>query len=157
MAVSDKGLTIGEAANGITPTIAAVCNTFNRELCRTVIQNWILSINAYVGKSVFTDYQATELSSIIATEAYYLTLAELAIFFNWVKAGKFGQIYGQLDPVFITSALQQFLITRRDAIDKYNRDTQREKIERSHDNGDTIKSAISLSSYEEYKKRYNSE
>lgn len=122
----------------------------NNEVCCTVIKAWILSINAYVGKECFSPYQAKELAAIISAEGYYLTLCELAIFFNWVKAGKFGQIYGQLDPVFITSSLQEFLLKRREAIDKYDRDNKRKEIE-SQENGNTIKAAISLGSYQNYR------
>lgn len=141
--IAVKKVTIGQAANGVTPTIASVSTKLNSEICCTVIKTWILSINAYVGKECFSAYQAHELSAIIATEAYYLTLAELAIFFNWVKAGKCGQIYGQLDPVFITSALQQFLITRRDEIHRYERDIDREKREEAQLATDIVREGYS--------------
>lgn len=76
---------------------------------------------------------------MIISEAYYFKLAELAIFFNWIKKGKFGQVYGQLDPIFITSAFQDFIVIRRDEIARHNREEDRKKREEVQDEVDIVR------------------
>lgn len=153
--VDMRRMSIKDAFAGNSPTLATVSSNLGHDCIWITIQSWILAINNYVGKECFTLYQAEELSNAIISVAYFVKMAELAVFFNWLKAGKFGQIYGQLDPIFITNALQQFIELRRYDLDKLEREKTREQIEKnSANNGNIVKAAISLGTYEKYRANF---
>jgi len=49
--------------------------------------------------------QMDELAGIIAVEYGYFRAAEILLFFHRLKKGVYGQFYGSVDPLMITSAL----------------------------------------------------
>ena len=71
---------------------------------------WILAqlenLNQYAGtKNKMEPGQMKMLAEIIMTEYFYLKASELLLFFYQFKAGKYGELYGSVDPLRISSAL----------------------------------------------------
>ena len=56
-----------------------------------------------------TDQQIKELSRLIEAEYGYLTVPEFMLFFHRFKAGKYGEFYGNVDPMVITESLCEFI------------------------------------------------
>jgi ABC-type phosphate/phosphonate transport system ATPase subunit len=75
--------------------------------------------------STLSDNQLAELSAIILTNYYWLNLAEVMQFIAKFKLGIFGQFYGTVDPLKITSALQLFIRHREESIDYHERNQKR--------------------------------
>lgn len=56
---------------------------------------------------------------VIATEFKHLKTTELMLFFHRFKSGRYGRFYGSVDPLIITTALQQFTSERADEIQRH--------------------------------------
>ena len=79
----------------------------------------IENINQFAGtKNKMEPNQMMMLSDIIITEYYYLKASELLLFFFQFKSGRYGELYGSVDPLRISSALVEFASFRRGMISK---------------------------------------
>ena len=81
-------------------------------------------------------------AKVIASEFSYLKTSELMLFFHLFKSGRYGQFYGAVDPMKITTSLRTFLNDRND----YFWRLEQRKKERERD--EARKGAVT---YEEYK------
>lgn len=146
---------LGACAHGTTPSLNVVRLNFGYDTIELVIKQWLLSTIAFLSKEPFSDYQVNELVTVLLNKGGKIKLAEMAIFFNNLKSGDYGQIYGDLKPSDITVAFNTFMVKRVDIIDKWERDNDRIKRENSNDNGALIRAKISLATYEEFKRKNN--
>ena len=87
-----------------------------------------------------------ELSKMILGRYYFLKLSELMLFFQKMKYGDYGEMYGCVDAVRILRALRAFVVERNIIIDRL------EQGERERKQEEERKNAIS---YEEYIERTN--
>lgn len=107
---------------------------------------YIDNLNDFCGvKEKLTDVQIIELANIIYYEYYYLNIAEIALFFIKYKTGTFGEFYGVIDPLKITSAFIEFTKGRRAAIDALERKDAKEQADLNR-----LKWAASAVTYEQY-------
>lgn len=95
-----------------------------------------------------TKIQCESTAAIIASQFYFLTVAEMLIFFVHFKAGKYGRFYGAVDPLVITQALQEFVKERSLKIEK----NERERRQKERENLNTSED-ITITEYLELKKR----
>lgn len=65
-------------------------------------------------------------AAVIADNFGWLKLAELMLFFQQFKAGKYGHFYGAVDPMVITEALQMFIEFRAEKLAIIERERERE-------------------------------
>lgn len=107
------------------------------------------NLNEYTGvRNKMEPTQMDMLTNIITTDYYYLKASELLLFFHMFKAGKFGELYGSVDPLKITSALIEFDAHRRNEIGRLQ--LQRTVEQRESDEAERLKTAIT---YDEYLKK----
>lgn len=85
-----------------------------------------------------------ELSKMILGRYYFLKLSELMLFFQRLKYGDYGEMYGCVDAVRILRALRSFMVERNVIIERL------EQEEREKKRASEKKNAIS---YEEHLRR----
>ena len=124
---------IATAYSGTTPTIAALSQVHGSVISTAIIVSWITSLDSFVGKGTLNSSQIEELAVLILQSGYFVKLAEMAVFFQMLKSGKFGQLYGTLSPIWIMEQFQLFLSHRRQEIDKFEREQRRLSMEKERE------------------------
>lgn len=80
---------------------------------RDIAESWLMAqiedLNTFCGVKKANEMQITELSRIILSSFWYLKTSEIMLFFGMFKRGDFGHFYGEVDPIVITTALNEFL------------------------------------------------
>ena len=79
-----------------------------------------------------------------------MKLPELMLFFQQFKAGKYGRFYGSVDPMVITTALQEFLRFRAERLAVIERSIVRAQQKSRTPNVPMALSAASTLTYEEW-------
>lgn len=80
-----------------------------------MLMSQINDLSEYCGcKGKISEAQSEQCAKVIVFTYPYLKISELAVFFAWFKAAKYGQFYGNVDPLIITSALRSFARDRND-------------------------------------------
>lgn len=134
---------------GDAPTINALKSAYNDKQVTVWVVAQLENINQYTGtKSKMEFHQMMMLAEVILTEYGYLKASELLLFFFQFKAGRFGELYGSVDPIRISSALVEFASYRRDMIARILLKQEEEKKQEEREKHD--REAIT---WEEYKKR----
>ncbi len=82
-----------------------------------------------------------ECASVIASEFYFLKVSELMLFFHRFKSGRYGKLYGSVDPLAITTSLREFLKERAREIER------RKSMEMEAEERELRKNAISRDEY----------
>ena len=82
-----------------------------------------------------------ECASVIASEFYFLKVSELMLFFHRFKSGRYGKLYGSVDPLAITTSLREFLKERAREIE------HRKRMEMEAEERESRKNAISRDEY----------
>ena len=82
-----------------------------------------------------------ECASVIASEFYFLKVSELMLFFHRFKSGRYGKLYGSVDPLAITTSLREFLKERAREIER------RKSMEMEAEERESRKNAISRDEY----------
>lgn len=82
---------------------------------------WIIpqlyDVSEFCGaKEKLSEEQLKQLAALLANECHWLKATELMLFFYRMKLGKYGQFYGTVDPIVITTSLRKFLADRQAAI-----------------------------------------
>ena len=88
-----------------------------------------------------------EMSKMILSRYYFLKLSELMLFFQRLKYGDYGEMYGCIDAVRIMRALRTFFDERNQIIEKIEQRERERKMEEDR------KNAVSYEEYTEIKKR----
>lgn len=101
-------------------------------------------LSEYCGaKEKFTKQVLKQCAAVITTEFFYLKTSELMLFFHNFKAGRYGEFYGAIDPIKITSSIRKFVLDRNIVIEKQEQEERERKREQAR------KGAVS---YEEYQR-----
>lgn len=133
------------------PALMDVKNTYGEQTAYQWLLVQLLSLNNYAGvNNGMTDAQVSELAYLILSNYYYLNLAEIMQFIAKFKLGIYGQFYGSVDPLKITSALQSYIRDRNRSID--DAENERKRKERERQAEENRKNAVT---YEEYLKLKN--
>lgn len=130
---------------GGTPTLTQVSNVYGYRLSI----NWLIAM--------LTDYQnligikednklnvnaLADISKIIYNKYKHLKLAEFMLFFQRMKLGDYGKVYGCIDFAYISRSLRQFCDDRAIIID---RELQRRREEEYRD---SLARSVSREEYE---------
>ncbi len=111
-----------------------------RQYGTTLALDWLrLQVSGvvdFVGRGQdLTDTQRTELVRMLYGLGSQLNLAEFAYFFACYKLGRYGEVYGSLDPQRVCRAFEAFLLKRRLELEQYWRqkedEEERQRQERS--------------------------
>lgn len=151
LATLNPSLQVAVAANaeraflGHSPTITAIKAAYSNNVAEVWIQAHIEALNAFCGVAKkMTTQQMEELAKMIIVDFHYLKASELMLFFYRFKSGRYGELYGVVDPQRILAGLNKFIGERITEIAKYERERSRKEFE-GYNNPDAI-------SYEEYLK-----
>lgn len=107
------------AYTGVSPTLVSIKNTFKGKTLDTLIIAQLEDLNDFCGVSnKMESAQIIQLCRMIQTKYYYLKIAELLLFFFNFKMGCYGELYGSVDPLKITIALNKFIQERNNDLDK---------------------------------------
>ena len=82
----------------------------------------------------------------LATEYPWMKWSEYMLFFYRFKAGRYGKFYGAVDPLVITTAMQDFARERNEAWFRHEQEEREERKRREAEANPPM-------SYEEYSKR----
>lgn len=126
-------ITADLSLNDSIPSLGLVRSTYGEPTAIKWLTIQLMSLNDYAGvQNGMTDSQLSELSALLLEEYYYLNLAEFMQFFARFKLGRYGQFYGTVDPLKITSAMQTYIKERTASIDVKERELERERREHQH-------------------------
>lgn len=125
--LAKSNLTLADIAmNGNIPSLANVRSVYGEDSTVLWLKTQFNSLNDYAeqGKGI-TDSQLDELCNLILGEYYWMNLAEICNFISRFKLGKYGQFYGAIGPMKITSAMLDYIKERRIDIERYEREQYR--------------------------------
>ena len=115
---------------GDAPTLAVINTTYGKNTAVMWLIPQLNNVSRFCGcKERLTDEVTEELARSIAAEYYYLKTSELMLFLQRFKMGHYGRFYGAVDPLVITTALQDFLADRRTAYAKHQQEEERKQRE----------------------------
>src|SRR5574344_1650890 len=104
------------------------------ERCVTGKSPTLIEINDYQNfccikeDSKMDDNVVNELSSMIIANLFYLKLTEVMLFFQRLKCGIYGEIYGCIEPSRIMRALRTFINERSIILDNYDKKKMEEEF-----------------------------
>lgn len=130
--IAKSNLTLADIAlNENIPSLANVCSVYGEDSAVRWLKIQFDSLNDYAeqGKGI-TDFQLDELCNLIIGEYYWMNLAEICNFISRFKLGKYGQFYGAIGPMKITSAMLDYVRERRIDIERYEREQYRKQRQR---------------------------
>jgi hypothetical protein len=134
------------------PALVDVKNTYGEQTACQWLLVQLLSLNNYTGvNNGMTDAQVSELAYLILSNYYYLNLAEIMQFIAKFKLGIYGQFYGSVDPLKITSALQTYIRDRNRSID--DAENERKRKERERQAEENRKNAVTYEQYLQLKQK----
>ena len=115
---------------GTAPTLTDVDQAFGKGTAEEWLTYQLTALAEYSGaQAKFTHWQLQELARMVRLEYHGLKLTELEVFFTWFKQGRYGQFYGAIDPLVITTALRRFRSDRYEMLDVYQREEDRRRRE----------------------------
>lgn len=115
---------------GKAPTLAKV----RKEYGEQVALDWLkVQINDYQnfvavkGENELPDETEREMAALILGDWYFLKMTEIMLFFRWLKTGRYGELYGRINPQTFFCKLREFVRERNEII--YREENERRKKE----------------------------
>mgnify|MGYP006916106911 FL=1 len=134
---------------GEHPTLILLDATYKKDVAEAWLVPQLVDISEYSGaKDKLTKEQVKGCAFVIRNNYGYLKVSEVMLFCHRFKSGQYGDFYGGVSPLTITTALRQFINDRAAAIERKEQENREKEMEESR------KYAIS---WEEYCKRKGSE
>ena len=100
---------------GIFPTLSQLRKNYGRNAPLAWLIPQLKDLSEFCGvKEKITVEQLQSLAKVITSEFGYLKTSEVMLFLHLMKSGRYGQFYGAIDPMKITTALRTFLTDRND-------------------------------------------
>lgn len=129
---------------GTAPTLYELNITYGCSMAKAWLIPQLFDLSEFCGcKDKLNARQMEQLADIIALQYASLKITEFMWFFNNFKSGKYGKFYGAVDPLVITTALQDFMDERAQRFAKHQLDI--EQAERAQ-------WSIGAITYEEYQR-----
>lgn len=127
---------------GQHPELTSLANTYGDNAPVAWLIPQIKDLSEFCGcKEKLSMEQLAGCAQVIAMSYGYLKTSELMLFFHLFKSGRYGQFYGAIDPLKITTALHKFLNDRNDYF---------YRIEENRRDKERMKARIGAVSYEKY-------
>lgn len=103
-------------------------SAYTKDNTYKILELWLFDLSNYLGvKEKLSVDQIQQLAVYMYSEAYCLNFTELALFFNRIKKGCYGDFYGAVDPLRIMSFLQSFMKDRYETIERINEEKDQEE------------------------------
>lgn len=127
----ELGIDYVEASRYDYPTVGELREAYGGEVVHAWMCIMVENLNDFCGvKQKMTDEQKEEVAHILMCECTRLNIAEVALFFDKIKRGVFGEYYGILDTVRTMKILKSFIAERSAAINKQIELDEKARIER---------------------------
>lgn len=98
---------------GTAPTLCELNITYGCSMAKAWLIPQLFDLSEFCGcKDKLSARQMEQLADIIVQQYASLKITEFMWFFNNFKIGKYGKFYGAVDPLVITTALQDFMNER---------------------------------------------
>lgn len=134
---------------GDAPTLSTLNAAYGNRSSVMWLLPQLSNLEEYCGcKDKMTVAMKINLADVITTEWGYLKTSELLLFFHKFKTGAYGRFYGSVDPMVITTAMQDFIADRSMAYAKHEREIERERREKENEG------AITYEEYQKLKEQY---
>ena len=131
---------------GEYPTLSQVKRDYGSNAPEIWLVPQLANLSEYCGaRDKLTRPQLRELAWTIAHDFHYLKVSELMLFFRRFKSGRYGRFYGSVDPLVITKALRDFVAERNNAIDHYEREEKKRRLEEDRKDACTWKEYCMMS------------
>lgn len=132
---------------GKAPTLAKV----RKEYGEQVALDWLkVQINDYQnfvavkGENELPDETEREMAALILGDWYFLKMTEIMLFFRWLKTGRYGELYGRINPQSFFCKLLEFVKDRNNII--FHEESEKRKLEDEESRKKSV-------SYADYKKK----
>lgn len=145
---------IPSAHNGATPTVAATGQVYGIKTPVAIITAWLISLDRFVKEGTLSSEQIQETAILMARQGYFLKLAEVALFFQMLKSGEFGKLFG-FTPMWIMENLKEFIARRRQELEKHER--EQERIRQTEERKNWERNKASPEFVEKLRKRHSDE
>jgi hypothetical protein len=136
---------------GKAPTLSKVRREYGRQCVMDWLRVQLLDYERYssVKDEATTDAAVRdEMAGLILTDFSYLKLTEVMLFLKWLKTGKYGELYGRINPQNFFCKLRQFEQERGVILDRYENEQNTKRL---------IEARNKAISYEDYKKKHAKE
>lgn len=131
---------------GTAPSLAKI----RKEYGEQVALDWLrVELNDYQNFVAVKDENETpqevldEMAALVLSDFYFLKLSEVMLFFKWLKTGRYGEIYGRINPTSFFRALRSFQRDRGEIIARVENERRMARYEAESKRSVT---------YEEYQK-----
>ena len=104
------------AISGDYPSLAELNAAYGKDMDVAWLALEVNDIAAFTGARGLAEGQQEQLARMIAVEQPAMKVTELMLFFHRFKAGKYGRFYGNVDPMVVMTALQEFLRERNELL-----------------------------------------
>lgn len=134
---------------GNAPTLAEIRRDYGKEIAIKWLVIELNDFNSFVGVSEERKMDVKLMQSVsdmIIARYFYLKLSEILLFFQKLKYGEYGEMYGGVDALRIMRALKSFIEERNIIIDREEKRMREEKEK------EEMKNAITSEEYERRKK-----
>ncbi len=112
---------------GEYPTLRELVKRYGSKAAIAWLYVQIFDLSEYCGcKEKLTEHQIEQCASIIWLKYPHLKISELMYYFVNFKAGQYGRFYGMVDPLIITTGLEDF---GKERVRIYEKEEQRKKEE----------------------------
>lgn len=115
---------------GSAPTLAKVAEQYGIENSLKWI---VLQLNDFCNSIAFKEenkpqlVEMKQIARLMFNRYFHLKLSEVMLFFNNLKCGDYGALYGRLDVIQVFNALNKFMKQRGSIIDKIDKQEQERK------------------------------
>jgi hypothetical protein len=131
--------TVAQAYDTGYVTLAELKVIYSAEAPRFLIESWLMQFILYLDLPLNKD-QIKELAWYMYEELYMLNMAELNLFFNFIKKGRYGSFYGRIDPAELLRWCREYRRERGAYISKLPDDYQSPVLKRAKEEFNNQKS-----------------
>lgn len=125
--LANSNLSLADIAmNENIPSLANLRSVYGEDNAIRWLKVQFDSINDYAEQgNGITDSQLDELCRLVLGEYYWMNLAEVCNFISRFKLGRYGQFYGAIGPMKITSSILEYVRERRVDVERYKREQEK--------------------------------
>lgn len=119
-----------DCLSGDYPTLAEVSGVWGAGTAKAWLVPQLIDLSEYCGcREKMSVRMLEQCASVIVTEYPWLKVSEYMLFFHRMKAGRYGEFYGSVDPQRITTSLRRFIAERNEMLAAIERREREKRLE----------------------------
>lgn len=143
-------LNLEKSLTGNAPTLRQLEYAYGVKGIRAWFSIQFENLNKFVGvANKMTVEQMQMLADIFIVKVPYLKASEILVFFHKFKSGDLGELYGSVDPLKLSTSLNEFLKWRSLELDRLHQRLREERRAKQHK--EWLENAITREEYERRK------